>query len=145
MEVLIRREREGSGEDSTREVAACEKKLAEHTRLRRAYQDQQAAGVMTLDELRLTLEELDNARRATEAEVPTLRRSLERAEALEKDRDAVLASLEATIRKALDALSGEERNRLYRMLRIEITPTSEGFEATGVFVLWHLPEQVHRQ
>jgi hypothetical protein len=34
---------------------------------------------------------------------------------------------------ALDALSGEERNRLYGMLRLEVTPASEGLEVNGAF------------
>jgi site-specific DNA recombinase len=133
MDILIQREREGAYEDPARQAAACEKKLAEYAHLRRAYQDQQAVGAMTLDELRLRLEELDDARSGIEAEMTALWRSQKRAEELEKNRDAVIASLEASIPNALDALSGEERNRLYRMLRIEVTPSSEGFEATGVF------------
>ena len=62
---------------------------------------------MTLDKLRLRLEELDDARVATETEVSALRRSQERVEELKKDRDVVIASLEASIPNALGALSGE--------------------------------------
>jgi hypothetical protein len=41
--------------------------------------------------------------------------------------------LEAEIPEALDNLTGEERNRVYRMLRLEIKPTPDGYETTGVF------------
>jgi hypothetical protein len=34
---------------------------------------------------------------------------------------------------ALDKLSGEERNRVYRMLRLEVKPSQAGFEVTGAF------------
>ena len=33
--------------------------------------------------------------------------------------------------EALDSLSGEERHRIYRMLRIEVTPIPEGFQVSG--------------
>lgn len=37
--------------------------------------------------------------------------------------------------EGLERLTGEERNKIYRMLRLEITPTPEGFEVSGAFVL----------
>jgi hypothetical protein len=42
--------------------------------------------------------------------------------------------LEAEIPEALDNLTGEERNRVYRMLRLEIKPTPDGYETAGVFL-----------
>ena len=79
--------------------------LAKNARLRKAYQDQQAAGLMTLDELASRLKELDAARRMAEAEIAAVRRSEKRAEELEKDRDAVLTSLATSIPEALERLS----------------------------------------
>ena len=35
------------------------------------------------------------------------------------------------VREGLDSLSGEERLRVYRMLRIEVTPIPEGFQVSG--------------
>jgi site-specific DNA recombinase len=133
MEALIRREREGTHEYPTEKAEVWEAKLAENARLRRAYQDQQATGLMTLEELASRLEELEDARKAAEAEIAALQRSQKRTEELKEDREAVLASLTDLVPQALDSLTGEERNRLYRMLRMEITPTPEGFNATGVF------------
>jgi hypothetical protein len=34
---------------------------------------------------------------------------------------------------ALDNLSGEERSRVYRMLRLEVAPVSEDLEVSGAF------------
>jgi site-specific DNA recombinase len=133
IEILIRREREGARKDPAKEAEAWEEKLAENDRLRRAYQDQQAAGLMSLEELRSRIEELDEVRRVAEVEVAALQRSQERAEELENDLDAVLASLSGLLPEALDGLTGEDRNTVYRMLKIEITPTAEGYETTGVF------------
>ena len=33
--------------------------------------------------------------------------------------------------KAFESLTGEERNRIYQMLRLEVTPASEGYKVTG--------------
>ena len=40
---------------------------------------------------------------------------------------------------ALDILSGEERNRVYRMLRLEVTSVSEEKEVSGAFCTSELP------
>jgi len=40
---------------------------------------------------------------------------------------------------ALDNLSGEEENRVYRMLRLEVTPVSEDLEVSGAFCTSELP------
>jgi DNA repair exonuclease SbcCD ATPase subunit len=88
---------------------------------------------MTLEELASRLEELEDARKVAEAKIAALQRSQKRTEELKEDREAVLASLTDLVPQALDSLTGEERNKLYRMLRMEITPTPEGFNATGVF------------
>ncbi len=34
---------------------------------------------------------------------------------------------------ALESLMGEEKNKLYRMLRLEITPSNEGYEVSRAF------------
>jgi site-specific DNA recombinase len=132
IEALIRKEREGTFGDPATEIEVWEEKLADNARLCRTCQDQQAAGLMTLEELASRLKELDEARRAADAEVAALRCSGERVKELEKDREAVLATLTSLVVEALDELSGEERNRLYRILRLEIIPTPEGYETTGV-------------
>jgi hypothetical protein len=101
-------------------------KAAECARLRGAYQDQQAAGLMALAELGSKLEELESTRRMAEAEIAALAAQEERVEELERDRDALLEFYAGAVPEALDQLDGEERNRVYRMLRLEITPQEDG-------------------
>jgi hypothetical protein len=101
-------------------------KAAECARLRGAYQDQQAAGLMALAELGSKLEELESTRRMAEAEIAALAAQEERVEELERDRDALLEFYAGAVPEALDQLDGEERNRVYRMLRLEITPRPDG-------------------
>jgi site-specific DNA recombinase len=133
MEALIEQERASEPRDLDREAKVWTKKLAECTRLRSAYQDQQAAGLMTLQELGAKLDELENGRREAERELTALRSHQQRVEELEKDRDALLQSMSEIVPGALDDLDGEEKNKLYQMLRLEVTPSEEGYEVSGAF------------
>ena len=133
MEALIEQEQATEPRDLEREAKFWTKKLAECTRLRSAYQDQQAAGLMTLQELGVKLEELENGGREAERELTALKAHQQRVENLEKDRDALLQSMSEMVPGALENLDGEEKNRLYRMLRLEVTPSEEGYELSGAF------------
>src|SRR5215208_3398157 len=106
-------------------------KVAECAQLRAAYQDQQAAGLMTLEELGEKLSQLDEIRRHAERELSALEDHRERLELLEADRDALIEAMAETVPGALDGLSGEERNQVYRMLWLEVMPTAEGYSVTG--------------
>ena len=133
MESLIEQERASEPRNLDREAKVWTKKLAEYSRLRSAYQDQQAAGLMTLQELGAKLEELENRRSVAERELMALRSHQQRVEELEKDRDALLQSMSETVLGTLDDLTDEEKNRLYQMLRLEVTPSEEGYEVNGAF------------
>jgi hypothetical protein len=113
------------------EAAMWAEGLEECDRLRGAYQDQQAMGLMTLEELGSKLKGLDETRRLAEVELAGLQAREKRAEELEKDRDVLLQSWAGAVPEAQDELTGQERNKIYRMLRLEVTPTSDGFAVTG--------------
>jgi site-specific DNA recombinase len=68
MERLIEQERATQVGDPEREAEAWTRKIAEYDRRRCAYQDQQAAGLMTLEELGARLKELESARTSAERE-----------------------------------------------------------------------------
>jgi hypothetical protein len=133
MNALIDRERAAGIHDMGEQAAAWTKKLEECDRLRGAYQDQQAAGHMTLEELGSKIKGLEETRRLAQAELESLEAREERVKALEKDRDALVESWSETIPEDLDRLTGDERNKVYRMLRLEVTPVPEGYEVTGAF------------
>jgi hypothetical protein len=126
MDRLISQERDGRHSDPEREAAVWAEKAAECARLRGAYQDQQAAGLMTLAELGSKLEELESTRQMAEAEIAALAAQEERVEELERDRDALIEFYAGAVPEDLDRLDGEERNRIYWMLRLEITPQEDG-------------------
>ena len=61
-----------------------------------------------------------------EAEIAALAVQEERVEELERDRNALLELYAGAVLEALDQLDEVERNRIYRMLRLEITPRPDG-------------------
>ena len=131
MEILIEQERASRTRDPEHEAEVWAQKIAECDQRRGAYQDQQAAGLMTLEELGCKLRELDNTRRTAERELAALKDHRRRVEDLEEDRYALLEDMAAMVPEALDSLTGEEKNRIYRMLRLEVTPTAEGYDVSG--------------
>ena len=133
MKALIEQERASGPGDSVKQAELWTQKFAECSRLRKAYQDQQAAGLMTLEELRERLEELESTRRLAQTELEVWAERRARVKELEEDRDTLLERMAETVPSALDALTGEERNNLYRMLSLEVTPSNEGYEVSGTF------------
>jgi site-specific DNA recombinase len=139
MERIIDAEAAMGRGDPERESEAWAEKLEECARLRSAYQQQQAAGLMTLEELGSMLKDLEETRKLAEAEIAGAAARKNRMEELERDRDDLLSYMSDAVTEGLESLSGEERNRLYRMLRLEVRPFSEGYEVKGIFCSTSLP------
>jgi site-specific DNA recombinase len=134
MDRLIEQERNTRRGDPAREAEAWAQTIAECICVRGAYQDQQAAGLMTLEELSSKLSELEERRLHAENAIAALRDSQERVMALEKDRDALIEAYSETVPEDLEHHTGDERNTLYRMLQLEVTPTPQGFyKVVGAF------------
>jgi hypothetical protein len=109
-------------------------RLAEVERKRSAYQDQQAEGLITLDELRSKLAILKETRDAARRELSTLKERRERIEHLEHDANALLEHYASMVPEALDDLTAEERHRIYKMMRLNVTMYADGLaEVTGAF------------
>ena len=87
---------------------------------------------MTLEELGSKLAKLEEARTVAEAELAALGIRVERVRELEADRDALIASYAEMVPEALDALSGEDRMRVYELLQLEVEPDTEGCEVSGL-------------
>ena len=88
---------------------------------------------MTLEELRERLGELEETRKLAWAELDAIAARRERLAELERDRDALIEEMEAMVPDALDDLFSEDRNRVYRMLRLSGAPSSFGYEVSGAF------------
>ena len=93
MDTLIEREREAGSHDTGQEATAWASKLEECDRLRSAYQDQQALGFMSLEELGSKLKGLEETRKLARAELAALKVREERVRELEADRDTLIEFL----------------------------------------------------
>jgi hypothetical protein len=144
MEALIEQEQANGPRHFAGEEAAWAEKFAECSRLRSAYQDQQAAGLMTLEELGAKLKELERTRNLAQAELDAITLRKERVAELEMNRDVLLESLASMVPEALDTLEPEERNRVYRILQLEIIPSPQGLRVSGALDEPFVRKERHR-
>ncbi len=134
LERMIELEREGMRGDPEQETRVWLEKLSEVDRKRSRFQDQAAEGLMTLDELRAKLADLEETRATIERELKVLQGRQEHLESLERGKDAFLKSYAKMAPEALDSLSGEERHQLYKMLRLKVAANLDGtLEVSGFF------------
>lgn len=120
LEAMIELERAGRRGDPAREAKGWLDKLAATDRMRRNYQEMAAKGLMTFEELAEELGRLKETRSVAERELGALRTHQERVEQLEKDKEALLRSYQDVAPEALEKLSPEERNHLYKVLRLKV-------------------------
>ncbi len=116
LDKMIELERNSMRGDPQREQKAWLDKLAEIDRKRTRYQEMAADGLISFNELRARLAELDDTRRIVERELGALRDYEERVAKLEVERDTLLDSLMNVAPDALDSLTVEERYRVYKIL-----------------------------
>src|SRR3712207_3586810 len=94
-----------------------------------------AEELITLDELRGKLADLEDIRATAERELEDLRGRAGRIAELEHDRDALLESYEALALEELDDLTPEERHGFYRTLRVVVYPHPDApVEVRGEFM-----------
>jgi flagellar motility protein MotE (MotC chaperone) len=135
LEKVIEEERRALRGNPAQEIKAWARKLAEVDRKRSAYQDQQAEGLITLDELRAKLSALEETRTVAQRELDALSSRQKHVERLEKDADVILEHYAGMAPGALDNLTSEERHRIYKMLRLKVLLHADGStEITGVLV-----------
>ncbi len=132
---MIERERKTYGDPEV-EAKASANKLVELERKRKRDRCQEtfAAKVMTLGELKAKLEVLEEARETAKRELAALAGKRERIEAMERDRDVVLESYAALTPGVLNALSPEERRKVYVILNLTVEPLADGaLQISGAF------------
>lgn len=110
------------------------RKLSDVDRKRSAYQDQQAEGLITLDELRTKLAALEESRAIARRELAALEERRELIEDLERDAETLLEQYASMVPEALDSLTPAERHRIYKMLRLNAIMYADGVvEIAGTF------------
>lgn len=76
---------------------------------------------MSLSELKDKLTQLNEEREAAEEALEALKLKRDRFEALERDDEALLTSYAGMVPEKLGDLFPEERQRVYRMLRLKVS------------------------
>jgi hypothetical protein len=134
LDTMIELERSSMRSDPDREAKLWADKLLEVDRKRTRYQEMASDDLISFDELRSRLSELDSTRATAEKELEALRNYEERLAGLEKNRDALLASLMTRVPEALSTLTSEERRQVYKMLNLQVYTYLDGsLEITGAF------------
>ncbi|HVF00231.1 MAG TPA: zinc ribbon domain-containing protein [Rubrobacteraceae bacterium] len=126
MEKMVELERKDVRGDLERETRVWLEKLAEADSKRSGFQDMAAEGLITFDELREKLVGLEEGRKVAEGELKALEAKRSRLEQLEQDKETVLEAYAAMAPEGLEALTSEERQRLYKILRLEVLVPERG-------------------
>jgi site-specific DNA recombinase len=135
MDAAIEMQRSALRGDPDRETRAWLDKLAEVDRKRARYQEMAAEELITLEELRGKLADLEDIRATAERELEEVQGRSGRIAELERDRDALLESYEALALEELDELTPEERHGFYRTLRVVVHAYPDGsVEVRGEFM-----------
>lgn len=112
--------------DPKKEVLMWTKRIEDITTRRSNYQDQQAAGAMTIPELKDKLASLDMEKRTAEQALDAARDRQGRIAALENERAIVLAMYAGYASADLKLFPPEERQRIYRLLALKATVYKDG-------------------
>jgi hypothetical protein len=134
MDRLIEQEAAWRADGPDRESEILLGKVSECVRLRAAYQDQQASGLMTMEELAAKVEELEHAKELAQTELANLSERRRRVEELIRDKEAVLELRSEAVLRGLDNRSPDEKSEVYKLLKLEVTPTPEGMEVSGALL-----------
>ena len=131
LERMIAEEREGVRGDPERKAGAWLGKLAEADRKRSGFQDLAAEGLITFDELRAKLADLEETRELARRELAVIDGRRARLQDLERNADALLEHYTVVVPEALDGLEPEERHRIYKMLRLAVRVRPSGILEVG--------------
>jgi site-specific DNA recombinase len=109
------------------DVASWLRAVDECDRKRGAYQDQQAAGLMTLDELADKLRELDRTKATAEEHLANARAGQNRVEELQATKRAMLEAYTAGIAyDGIHSFPAEMRREIYDALQLKVTVSPYG-------------------
>jgi hypothetical protein len=131
LDAMIELERGNMRCDPDKETKLWVDKLAEIDHKRTRYQEMAADDLITFDELRARLVELDDRRMTAEQELKALQSRKEHLDELEQDRAVLLDNLTNV---APEALVPEDRYQFYKMLKLRVITSLDGsLDVSGSF------------
>ena len=132
LDAMIEAEKASAHGDPEAETTFWLDKLAEANRKRARYQEMAAEDLISFDELRARIVELEEIRSTAERELMALRNRQEQIQQLEQEKETLLEDYARLLPKALDGLDAPERHRVYKMLRVEAAIATDGtLEVSG--------------
>jgi hypothetical protein len=126
LDEMIDREREELRGDPYQQAKAWADKLADVGMKRARFQDMAAEGLITFDELRERLAQLEDNRKVADWELSKLECRRERIAQLEEDKSRLLEDFAGIVPEAVVTLTGEKRQRIYNLLRLRVTIGVDG-------------------
>jgi site-specific DNA recombinase len=133
LERMIEQERNGLRSGSGEEAEIWTKRLKECATQREKRLEQHVEGLITLDELKEKLNAIEETRKVAERELSRFKDLRAEISNLEKDKEALIESYANLVPEALDSLTPDERQQVYRMLRLRVMAHPDGtLEASGV-------------
>jgi hypothetical protein len=126
LEKMIESRRESLATKPDEQIArwAAEAQKAKAKRAR--YQDQEAEGLMTREELRTKLTKLDETLGLAEAEIDKLKGHEEAFRELQRGGEELLERYARLVPEELEHLSAAERRHIHQLLQIEVRVPREG-------------------
>jgi hypothetical protein len=107
-------------------------KIATADRQRTKYQEMAAEELITFEELRERLGELEETRKTAQGELASISLHQQRLEELERDADDLVRQYAAIVPEGLDTLPPEEKHRIYKALRMKVLVNTEGTVAVEI-------------
>jgi hypothetical protein len=126
LDEMIDRERQELRGDPDQQAKTWADKLADAGMKRARFQDVAVEGLITFDELRAKLAELDETRKVAEQELSRLDYRKVRIEQLEGDKVSLLKDFAGLMADVVGTLTGETRQRVYKLLRLRVTVRIDG-------------------
>lgn len=134
LDAMVEKEKQSSHGDPEHEARYWLKELSELEAERSGYLRQNARGVLPDKELDENLARIENGRATAQRELEAFSNRKQLLKNLERDRDVLLESYATATPEALDTLSPEERNKVYKLLKLRVTLSDDGTpEVSGVF------------
>jgi len=132
IERMIEEQRAALRQDPTHEVRHWHGELEKTERMRSAYLDQQAEGIVSMSELKGKLVTLDERRTVAERELEKLTHYREHIAKLERDAEALVELYRRQAREGLDLYTPQDRHDAYKALGIKVIAQPGGsIELTG--------------
>jgi hypothetical protein len=140
LERYVEREREQVlRRDPEKEANVWLDKIVVADRQRTKYQEMAAEELITFEELRERLGELEETRKMAQSELESISLHQQRLEELERDADDLVRQCAAIVPESLNVISPEERHQIYKTLRMKVLVNIEGTVAVEI-VSGKMPE-----